>query len=147
MIKQNIFLKDYYWNVDVYYAVDCYYIDEIIERIVQIGCTVEAIEDARKLLNSRTLNTGLTYSNINKHSTVIVIALTNSSAEFANSLVHEIAHLSQHISEAFNLDPYGEEVCYIQGEVMREMYIKCHTLLCDSCRTAKVQHTSKCCTN
>lgn len=141
MIKQKIYLEEYYWDVDVYYAVSCYYTNEIVQALSDIGCNEKEIGEAEKLLRSCSLNTGLTYSDIDSHHTVIVIALTSSAAEFANSLVHEIAHLSQHIGEAFYLDPYSEEVCYLQGNLMRKMYPYCKKRLCEHCCTALVQHT------
>lgn len=39
MIRQNIYLEDWDWHVEVFYAVDQYYTDDILEELEKMGCS------------------------------------------------------------------------------------------------------------
>lgn len=85
------------------------------------------------------LDTGLTYSSLEKHETVIVIAKASEAAEYWNSIDHEKNHLLQHISMAYHINPYGEEISYISGEFIRSVFRMAKGLLCDCCRKKRLQ--------
>ena len=71
-----------------YYAVDTYYTEEILDNMHSIGCDGDMLRTAYDNINSGNLNTGVTYSNFGTRETVMVIALTSSSKEFAKSWRH-----------------------------------------------------------
>lgn len=131
---QHIHIDKYDWDLTVYYTLTKYYVEEISDELRDLECKSAGVEEAKRLISSGRLNVGLIYSNIHKRKTIMVIAKTSSPAEFLNSLVHETAHLAQHIGETFLLDMYGEEVCYLQGDIMVEMYDQCKDMLCEHCR-------------
>ena len=68
-------------------------------------------------------NKGITYSNIDKHQTVVSVGFTIEESELVNSISHEMLHSVQHISEKFSLDPKGEDVCYLMGSLMQAVYL------------------------
>lgn len=138
MIRQKITLHDYEnWEIYAYYAVTTYYIDEIMEKLWEVGVDPDNARTAyRNMLESK-LDTGLCYSNHKQKRTVIVIAKTSSAEEFLNSLVHECTHACMHISTYFGLDVYGERYAYMIGSLCREIYSSVKTLLCNHCRTNK----------
>ena len=135
MIIQDIFIrKAGNWHVRIYHAVDAMYADEIIDELITIGCSGETLKEAKQSLWKGAENSGLTYSNLKTHETVMVIGLTTDGSEYWNSLDHEKNHLLAHISQACGIDPYGERISYISGEFIRDVYDKAKGLLCDSCR-------------
>ena len=134
MIRQELFLEPYDWHVRLYYAVDAYYIDEIVNGLVDIGCKGDFLERALQNMASRKLNNGITYSNLKKRESVVVIALTSSASQFLNSLVHEVRHLANNICEASDIDLRGEESCYVSGDIVQEIYPFVRALLCEHCR-------------
>ena len=69
-------------------------------------------------------NKGITYSNVKKKKTVVVIGWTSSRSEHMNSLSHEMLHVVQHISEVFMINMYGEEACYLLGGLVQASIIK-----------------------
>lgn len=135
MIIQNIRIKRVRWNVRIYHAVDTMYADEIIDELIAAGCKGEMLRDAKRNLWSGAINSGITYSNLEKRETIMVIGLTSSAGEYWNSIDHERNHLLQHIAQCCDIDPYGEEISYISGEFIREVYnSKAKVLLCECCR-------------
>lgn len=135
MIRQKITLPDYdNWTIYAYYATTRYAVDEIMERLWEIGMDANNARQAFENLSMGNLNTGLCYSNYSMRKSVLVIALTSSPAEFINSWHHELEHLESHIGKVFNLDPTGEDIAYLSGELAMEMYPRIKHLLCDCCR-------------
>lgn len=135
MIRQKITLPDYdNWTIYAYYATTRYAVDEIMERLWEIGMDANNARQAFENLSMGNLNTGLCYSNYSMRKSVLVIALTSSPAEFINSWHHELEHLESHIGKVFNLDPTGEDIAYLSGELAMEMYPRIKHLICDCCR-------------
>jgi hypothetical protein len=137
MIRQKIYIKEYDWVVHAYFAVMTYYTDEIMDKLWLLGCEGETMELAQRNLDKGDLNTGLCYSNYRRRESVFVVAKTTSAAQFANSLHHELVHLQSHIAQVYFLQPTGEDVAYLSGELIMRMYPKIKHLLCDCCRKEK----------
>ena len=134
MIVQDIYLPEYDWRCRVYYAVTGYWADDILEDLRQIGCTGAHYRRAQNNLYAGHLNTGLTYSNIRIRESVMVIGLTSSAEEFADSYDHEKGHLLRQISSAFGIDPYGEEQQYLSGDIAKKMFPVAKKFMCECCR-------------
>ena len=64
----------------------------------------------------------------------VVIGLTTSADEFANTYDHEKGHLVRHISQNLGLEPYGEQEQYIAGYVSQQMFRVAKSFLCEHCR-------------
>lgn len=133
MIRQRFILEKYDWLVWVYYAVDDYYVDEILERLKSIGCSHSFLREAESNMSNGKMNTGLTYSNLKARMTVMVIGLADSPEEYENSITHERRHLEAHISKRFGLDPYGEDVAYLVGDISYAMHPISKKFVCEHC--------------
>lgn len=140
MIRQRLEIEEYGWTVWCYYAVDTYYVDEIMDRLVSIGCGGEFLAKAERNMRSGKLNHGLTYSNPLMGESVFVIGLTSSAAEFFNSIVHEMKHLVEHIGEMKGIDPKSEESAYLAGDTAQKCFPYIVSLLCEHCRENKHNH-------
>lgn len=134
MMVQDFYLKRYRWHVRVYYAVTRYLAEDILADLRAAGCSDRQLRRAWENLRSGDLNTGITYSNFGRRETVMVISLTSTPAEFLNSWMHEMQHLCRHVSQAFTLNPYGEEAAYLAGDVAQKMFPLAKKLLCEHCR-------------
>lgn len=134
MIAQEIHIPKYDWKVWVYYGLNKHFTDEIILRLVGIGCVGYALKSAIKNIKRHKLNTGVTYSNFRQRKSVVVISPTTSAAEFANTYDHEKDHLAKHIVEAIGIEPNSEEASYLRGEIGREMFKVAKTFMCECCR-------------
>lgn len=137
MIRQDIYIEAYKWRVTVYYAVTKMYCAEIMEDLYAIGCRGSNLDTAYENLREGKTDTGLTYSNYESRETVMVIARTSTPAQFLNSYDHERKHLEAHIADAYNLDPWGEEVAYLCGEIGQLLYPVSRKFMCECCKSKK----------
>lgn len=134
MIRKIIYLPKYQWRIAAYFSVTCYWTGEIMRELYRVRAEEEVLTSAYNNMISCSLDTGLCYSNSSLRESVLVIAKTSSAAEFFNSFEHEFQHLKGHIATALGLDPNGEEVAYLSGELARDLYPSIRRLLCDCCR-------------
>lgn len=137
MIRQKIYLNNYDILVHAYYATTQYYTAEILDRLYEIGCRGTNLRRAEENLSSGKLNTGLTFYSPQHREAVMVVALTSSAAEFYNSLLHELSHLTAYIAKDDNLSFTGEDIAYLEGDLASEIFPKVQPLLCDCCRRKK----------
>lgn len=134
MIVQDIYLPGYDWHCRVFYAVTCYWADDILYELRRIGCNGKEYHTAQNNLYDGKLDTGLTYSNRESRESIMVIAKTSCPEEFAHSFDHEKGHLAKHIALAYDLDPFGEEVQYLSGDIAKEMFPIAKRFFCECCR-------------
>ena len=132
MIRQDVYLERWDWYVIVYYAVDTYYMDEILEELEMIGCTYA--DEIEEDLTQHPYNNGLTYSNMRRRVSLIVIGLTETPDEFQNTYDHEKGHLAMHIAEEDRMDVFGEEFQYLTGEIGKQTFPIAKRFMCEHCR-------------
>lgn len=130
MIRCMLYVERYGWTVWAYFAKTTYYADEIMENLVRIGVRGEDAHTAYMNLRSGELDTGLTYSGYGVRESVMVVGMTSSPAEFMDSFVHEMGHLTAQMAEALGLDHMGEDVRYLSGWMAKRMYRAYSPLLC-----------------
>lgn len=117
MIAQDIFLHNADWNVEIYYDARPKDADAIISQLWVTGCPDRHLVKARRLIESGVPNEGLTYSNPHKRKSIMVIGHTGCVFQFFDTLSHEKQHLEQAICKADGLDPYGERIAYLSGDI------------------------------
>lgn len=120
MSKDVFYIKS--WKVTILYECTCDDIDYIIETLKQVNCPKIYIKEALVNLETCSLNTGLTYSNIKLKSSIIVINKTSSFAQLINTVSHEFYHLICHISKALKIKDQ-EELAYLNGKLNMQSYI------------------------
>ena len=111
----------YNWKVTILYETTCDDIDYIIDTLKDINCPNYYIERALDNLEECRLNTGLTYSNSNLKSSVIIINKTSSFAQIINTISHEYYHLICHISKSLNIKD-EEVLAYLNGDLNMRSY-------------------------
>lgn len=137
MIRQSFHLDRFDWKITVFYAVHGYYPDVILDELRRIGIRGKKFAKAEENLTSGEINSGLTY--VNNGEAVGVIGIASSAAQYMDSIVHEVMHLAKFIGKAEGLDPYGEEVCYMGGEIARKMWPKSKLLTSEcGCYTKRI---------
>ncbi len=120
MIRDNFNVHD--WDVTILYECTCDDIDYIIETLKDINCPTVFLKEALNNLESCKLNIGLTYSNLNLKSSVIVVNKTSSFAQLINTVSHEYYHLICHIAKAFEIED-EEELAYLNGDLNMRSYL------------------------
>lgn len=134
MIRATLRIQDYDWEVEIFLAKTCYHTRAIMQALYNIGISDEQRQRAYSNISEGDLDSGFTYSNYSMGKSVMVTALASSPAEFLDTLVHELRHLTTHIAIARGLPLTGEEVCYLEGHIARALYPACHDELCCRCR-------------
>lgn len=137
MIRQSFHLDRFDWTITIFYAVHGYYVEDIMDELKRIGIRGKKLAKAEENLTAGEVNSGLTY--VNNGEAVCVIGIASSAAQYMDSIVHEVMHLAKFIGKAEGLDPYGEEVCYIGGEIGRKMWPKSKLLTSEcGCYTKRI---------
>ena len=67
-------------------------------------------------------DTGMTITSMQDMMSVILISRATSDAEWFDTLVHELKHVVEHISEFYRVDPKSEAAAYLQGEIGRQLF-------------------------
>lgn len=122
MLKHSFHLDNYDWHITVYYAIHTYHVDEIMQHLKRIGIKDREYEKAYQNLSSGEVNKGITF--VKNGEAVAVIGRASSAAQYADSIQHEVQHLSIFIADAEGIPLKAEEVCYIGGEIARKMWPK-----------------------
>lgn len=104
MIKDIVRIKD--WKLIILYDCTRKDINTVIQNLERIDCPQVLIDKAIDNLGTSSLNAGLSYSNLDLKSSVIVVSRTSSVGEFINTISHEYYHLMCHLRSAY---PYAEE--------------------------------------
>lgn len=143
MITRRIHIRKYDWVVHIFYAVTCYWTDIIMDTLESIDCPENILLESYHNLNACKLDTGLTYSNYGRRETVMVVGLTSSPSEFLNSFDHERKHLEAHIAKTFRINPWGEEIAYLSGDIAQMLTEDVQMFICD-CNEHRQMITKKC---
>ena len=123
MIQQNLHIEEIGWNLRIFYCPKTSSQRSIVlQRLFDAGCTGKNYRRAMALLNSGSLNIGLTYTNKDEMETIIVIGCSSDIAEFVNTLTHEINHFIEHVMEALNIESGTEDEAYFTGELFELLY-------------------------
>lgn len=134
MIVQEFTLDKYDWKVKIYYAVSFYPIENIVGDLVDLECEDEDILIVESSMKDGVMDFASTHSNLLQRKTIMIFGMSSSASEFANSLAHEVGHLASHISIADNINPFGEEIQYLAGDITQQMFDVTERFLCEHCR-------------
>ena len=122
------------WGVVLVYDYDFTDFDRIWAIIRAAGLTDEKAQAAMSVL-SRT-DTGMTLTSFGDMMSFLFISQSSSDEEWFNTLIHELKHVVEHLSEFYRVDPKSEPAAYLQGEIGRQMFPLVIQRMCD-CQTKK----------
>lgn len=124
MTRHEIRLEHGRWSVTCFigYHADAD-TDEISRALESIGCTGEALLEARRHLAKDSEDRGLTYSNVRGRESVVAVGRSGDLASGVNTITHELLHVVQHVCEQDGISMTGEEACYIMGELCERVFL------------------------
>lgn len=138
MEYQEFDLPRYDWGVYAFYDVTNRDVEAVMDCLDYIGCKGETRVKALNNILDGELNTGLTFSK--NRQTCIVFGRTSDAQNFAHTFTHEIGHCAIHIASEYGIDPYGEELCYIIGDLGAIMLPFASVHLCKHCSCKNKKH-------
>lgn len=121
------------WRVEFYFAPDGYEVDELLDRLYDLGASAGILREAMTLMESGKPNTGFTFPNPYDYEAMVVVGPTTSGDEFTNTLVHEVHHLAVAIASELGVDLEGETPAYIAGDSARDLASVICRLGCSHC--------------
>lgn len=121
MIRQDVYLEKYDWNVMVCHVSCKEDADEAMDLLSSVGCKGKPLLDAYDHISVDEMNKGLTYTNVDERSSVVIISKASSEGKYINSLAHEMFHVVAHVCGFLGLDMQGEEPCYLMGWLLQSV--------------------------
>ena len=67
-------------------------------------------------------DTGMTLTSFKDKMSVLFISGSSSDEEWFDTLIHELRHVVDHISEYYDVGSMGEPPAYLQGEIGRQFF-------------------------
>lgn len=132
MVRQGFWIGDRDWWIIGYYNIKTQDdLNDIFNVLLASGSETEKARQAVKVLSKE--NTGYTFTNFNEHSTVVCASKASSYDEMFSTITHEIKHVTEHISEYYNVDSKSEKAAYLQGEISKQMYKAIALNICPIC--------------
>ena len=123
MIRISIYIDKYNWKLTIFVGVGVEHITKIVRCLHHLYCDSTYSNDAIKSIYSGD-NSAITISNLIINKSVVIINKTTSDKEFVNSIVHECRHVQSHIATKYNLDEKGEDVAYLLGNIVSDVYCR-----------------------
>lgn len=120
MIVQVEHITHLDWTVYILHKVSCKDNNAIINYLQYIDCPSYLINEALTNLKTCNLNSGLTYSNVSKRESIVVISNTTSIGEYVNTITHELHHLTSQIRNYNHLSE--EQAALICGNINMKVY-------------------------
>ena len=132
MIRDEIIIERCDWHVYVYMAASKDDAQEILRKLESIGIDGQQYMRAeRHLQKAFRDNTGMTYSNLDTRTTVMVIGRSTSEAETVNTFSHELRHLGDDLAEACTIPHHGEDIAYLTGDIACVLAGSLLRIVCD----------------
>ena len=129
MIKQ-VFNVEQYWKVIVYYDVDFDLFNHITKDLQDSDASQDAIIEAYNMLKYKKAKAA-TFSNIEKHISIILFNSHGSQEDYLNSIVHEAEHVKQAMLQAYQVEDVGEPPAYTIGYLVSQMYHVFRDIVCN----------------
>lgn len=67
-------------------------------------------------------DTGMTLTSMNDMMSVVFIGNSSEQDQWLDTLLHELKHVVEHISDFYMVDPKDEASAYLQGEIGRLLF-------------------------
>ena len=131
MLIRKIHIR--YWALLFLFSYDTNDMGSIHDALVWAEAPDSIISRVSESVSAERLNEGFCYSNPSLRRTVYAIGKASSGPQVLDSIVHEIIHIVQHIGQEDGLDPYGEDVAYLGGNISRMISDIVCELSCQHC--------------
>ena len=121
MIKTEFYrIGDDDWGILLVYDYDRRDFDRLWAMLRAFGLPDDRAQAAMSVLSKR--DTGMTLTIPTDLMSVLFVSEATSDEEWFNSLLHELKHVVEHISEFYRVRPTSEAAAYLQGEIGRQLF-------------------------
>lgn len=134
MVYQTFSIPSLGWAVKVFYEVGRNDADRVMRTLDAMGFGGQDLTRAERVLRRARPNTGFTISSSDLKCSVVVMCVTTSAEQFANTFDHEKRHLTIYIADGCGIDVHGEEYACLAGAIAQKMFGVGRRFMCDCCR-------------
>jgi hypothetical protein len=120
MIKQVIDVNGY-WKVIVFYDIDYNLSAVILKEFDKVGISRENLDALWGTMLSWRAK-GVTYSDLKKHTSIILFNKHCARRDYLNTLVHEAEHVKQAMLRAYEVEDKDEPPAYTIGYLVMKMW-------------------------
>lgn len=132
MISRSLNIRG--WRCRFYFSVDGYWIYEILSRLEELDAPPSILRRVLRNMVLDRMDTGFTYSSPAFRESVVVVGRSSSGAQFLDSFVHELRHLTDDIAYADHLPLRGEPTAYLSGDIALALSDIVCDMSCDFCK-------------
>lgn len=122
------------WKLMFLFSFDKYDEGRVLDALVWASAPDSIISHVSENIRAGRLDEGFCFSSPSLRRSVVGIGKTSTGPEFLDSTVHEIFHTAQDIAREDNLDPYGEDIAYLAGDISHEVSDIVCEMSCPKCR-------------
>jgi hypothetical protein len=108
------------WGILMVYDYDYRDFDRIWSMLLAFGLPDYKVQGAMSVLSRP--DSGMTLTIPSDLMSVLFISEATSDEEWFDTLIHELKHVVEHISEFYQVEPTSEVAAYLQGEIGRQMF-------------------------
>ena len=120
-MTRQIIDVDRYWKVIVYYNVDYNFFSYIVSALKRINASEETIYKIYSMMLEGKAK-AVTYSNLEKHISIVLFNIHDSIEDYISSVVHEAEHVKQAMLMEYKVEDKGEPPAYTIGYLVKEMW-------------------------
>lgn len=131
MEYQDIYIKQYDWNVRIYYNFTNRKTADILQYLYDNDYDENVIDSMYSSLSTSSYNFGATVINKKNRDAVVIISKATYPQEFFNTLIHELNHLSDFIASYYHISHTGETISYLIGDIGMLLFPKAGKYLCN----------------
>ena len=117
------------WGIVLCYDYDLLDYDRIWSIIRATGISDEKAQYAMSVLSLP--DTGMTLTSFSDMMSFLFVSRSSSDEQWFDTLIHELKHVVEHISEFYRVDPKSEPAAYLQGEIGRQLFPLIMQKMCD----------------
>lgn len=108
------------WGLLLVYDYDYRNFDRILSMLRAFGMPNHRAQAAMSVLSEP--DTGMTLTIPSDKMSVLFISEATSDEEWFDTLIHELKHVVEHISDFYHVSPQSEPAAYLQGEIGRQLF-------------------------
>lgn len=122
------------WEIVFMFSFDAYDKERVLSALLWADAPDSIISQVSENISAGRLNEGFCFSNPLERKTVVAIGRTSTGPEFLDTTVHEITHIAQDIAHTDGIDPWGEDIAYLTGDISHEISDIVCEMSCPHCR-------------
>lgn len=120
MVRQDIYVRGY-WKVVVFYNLDYHLFGSVVKEFKRYRTPNSIIKDIYRSMKSGYAR-ACTYSDEDKHISIVLFNRHTSVGDYFNSIVHEAVHIKQAMLRAYHVEDEGEPPAYTMGYLVGRMF-------------------------